>query len=439
MSTLSRKAFKLSLFCSCLIAQACSSSSDEPNPAQPLPDSGAETSQDADAQADAQAEASPDGGNEAAVDAPAPDAAAHRFALLVGSDYATKAETCVVDLDSNALKGRLSSDDQDTIATANAGRGFLLHRTQGKVTVLDPINPSVAKAVLDVSPQAEGGKANPYAVVVNAATEGYVIRYGQNSVPVVALESGAVQATVDLSGFVSDPDGLVDAFDGTYDASTGRIYVGLQRIDQNEYGPAPDYVGTCKTKPALIVGIDVATHQLVDLNGAADGLGIEVMAANPNAMVWDEASRSIMLLGVGCSEPAADGGSDRVGRGVERVMIDSAQTSWLWQTAQLDRPGALIWMSAQSAIVGLDDASFVRHWWLWDPTTTSLTQELQSMPFAPVFDGTSGLIGLQASTGDAGSALDVVRYDVASQTSTVLLAGAFSTPGLNAYSSAVVR
>jgi hypothetical protein len=445
MSTLHRNTFPLSLLCACLSAQACSSSSDELNPVSVLPDSSADAPNDAGSEADAlleateAAEATGEAASEAAGDSLAPDAAIHRYALLVGSDYASKAELSVVDLETATLAGRISSDDQDTLAAASLGRGFLLHRTQGKVSILDPANPSVAQSVIDVSPAADSGKANPYAVVVSAGIEGYVIRYGQNSIPVVDLTTGTVQATVDLSQFVSDKDGLVDAFDGVFDVTQGRVYVGLQRVDQTEFGPAPDFVGTCKPEPSLVVAIDVATHQLVDLNGAADGLGIELLAANPSSMVWDEASRSIGVLGVGCSEATADGGTTRSGRGVEQVKIDQAQTSWLWQTHELDRPWALLWMSGQSAIVGLDDAMYVRHWWLWDPSKADFTKELHGVPGTPAYDGASGLVGIAPATNDAGSGLDIVRYDFAAETSQVLVANAFSVSGLSAYSSAVIR
>jgi hypothetical protein len=415
-----------------LLAAAGACSSDDPaTPPSPAADAGTEAADDAAQDAPVSQEASDDASGETSL----PDAQAPAFALFVGSDFATTSQLVALDLSNGKVAGRLESDDQDTLAGASGGRGFLLHRTQGKVTLLEPASPWVANKLLDVSAGADAAPANPYAVVVSAGNAGYVLRYGANQVPIVDLASGQALASVDLTELADTLDGLVDAFAGAYDAAAQRVYIGLQRIDQNEFGAAPDYVGACHAMPAAIVGIDAATRTVVDLNGAADGKVLELKAVNPSELLWDEASRTLLVMGVGCAATDSDGGSTRQGRGVERVNVDDATTSWAWQSTGMDRPAALLRISANMAVVGLDDAAYTRHWWLWNPADPALGAELQGVPLVPTHDGAGALVGLRAS----GQSYEVVRYDLAAQTASVLAAEAFSLPSLTPYSSASLR
>ncbi len=414
---------------------ACSSDAPQPaGPATPQPDAGADTSpSDAAEQPDAlmtDQDAAPDA------------AAGVRLALFTASDFTTTAQLGVLDLGKAppAAFPTTSFDDQDSMVVADRTYAFVLHRTQGTVSVLR--NDGSAAVVRDVNVNAAGadaGKANPYAVVMPANDKAYVIRYGLNSVAVIDPTSSTAATTeIDLSEFVADPDGLVDAFAGVYDPSTGRAYIGLQRIDQNSFGAAPDYVSPCLAARAAIVGIDTSTDTVLDLNGAGQGKLIELDVADPGAMVLDEASHRIIVMGVGCAD-AADGGQGRSGRGVQSVDLSDGTVAWLWQTQALPRPAALLWMGTHEALVGLDDESFTRHWYVWDPATPSLGVELQGVPQVPTWDGQRGLIGLDSDSVDAGSVLDVVRYDLDTNTSSVLVPSAFTSPGLVPYSSATAR
>ena len=428
---MNRSAFHLLITVSTLATGACSSSSDQPSPTPPAVDAAPEVSAEAGPDADAsspetsQEDASPDALEEDAA------AKAHSFALFVGNDYAAnKAELSALDLSTYSIVGRLPSDDQDTIAAASGSRGFLLHRTAGKVSILDPANPSTEQKVIDVSPGPDAGKANPYAVVVGAGSQAFVIRYGQNSVSVIDLSSGTTAGEVDLSSLVADGDGLVDAFDGVFDETKGIVYVGLQRIDQTVFGDPPDYVSACTATPALLVAIDAATKQVV-------GQPIELQAKNPGALAWDATARSIHVLGTGCAMTEADGGSSRAGRGVEELTVDDGKTKWVWQTTELDRPSSFILLPSKSAaLVGLDDASYTRHWWWLDVSQGKLTSEMDGMPMVPVY--ASGAIYGLAMQPDAGTNLDVVRYDLVSRQTNLIAEDAFSAGGLSAYSSAAV-
>lgn len=412
---------------------ACSSSDDGTTPAlQPTAD--AATDHEA---ADAPGEGSP-------VDsAPSPDAAPEAgtpspLVFFSASDFTTGALVTALDLAHPATPAPqpIAVSDQDTIVVADGPYAFALHRTNGSVSVLDAASPTQVLREIDVSTGLDAGKANPYAVIVPAASKAYVLRYGQNTVAAIDPQAGSVTAEIDLSEYVADADGLVDAFAGAFDPATGLAYIGLQRIDQNEFGGPPDYVGLCSATKAAIVAIDTSNDTVVDANGSADGVLIEVDAANPSALLLDATTHRLVVFGVGCAT-AEDGGQGREGRGVQAVNLADGTRSWLWQTTELQRPAALLWMSSHEAIVGLDDDSFTRHWYAWDPGQPMLGNELSGLPLVPVWDGGRGLVGLGDAAG--GSGLDAVRYDLDDQTSSVLAAGAFGAAGYFAYSSAVSR
>lgn len=402
-----------------------------------------------DAASDAGPEASiPDAPGDAAIDSAeeasdAPEAAPpfRSFALFTASDYATTAEFVGVQVSgSDHVPSNLTFDDQDSIVVAAHGRAFVLGRTNGTVSVIDLAQPMTVSATFSVQPAGDGGgKGNPYGVVVPAANKAYVVRYAQNTVAVIDPNaSGGVVGEIDLSAFADPADGLIDAFAGVYDPTTGRAYIGLQRIDQNDFGAPPDYVGSCSATHAAIVGIDTATDTIVDLNGTAEGSALELEARNPNYMAWDATTTRVIVFGVGCADPSADGGLGRSGRGVEAVDPAAGTTAWLFHTEELARPAGMIWIPASEALLAFDDDMFTRHWYRWDPTTPSLGSELANVPSVPAYDGKRGLVGVATSTNDGGTSIDLVRFDLDNETLETIAAGAFKAPGVMPYTSATV-
>jgi len=424
---------------------ACDDSSDDTSPpATPSDEAGAD-SPAADAVAERDDASNDDAPtDDAATDGATPDAPPPveagplpYYAILVGSDFATAAQATLVDVTTSTVIGRINSDDQDTLPYASNNNGFLLHRTQGKVSVLEGEQPSAVARTLDVNPSPDAGKANPYGVVVSTGSEAYVLRYGQNTVPVIDLATGSEVASVDLSPFVADPDGLVDVVDGVYGDTGGDkhyVYLVLQRIDQNEFGGPPDYVGACSGVPALVVGIDTQTHSIVDLNGAEDGQGIELNVVNPNAIAWHAVNGIIYVMGVGCAE-----GNARVGRGVEEVQTawTPIQNSWRWESKELARPAA-IHASAAGLLIGTDDESFTRHWRLLPYAGTEPGQDLVGVPLQPTnAHRSTTFIGL-APQGDGGTGFQIVSWDMDTKLTTVIAPEAFDKPGLQPYGSAFV-
>ena len=440
-------------------AIACGSEGGGSDPT-PVPDAGSDTAAEAtpdatpDAATDALPEANPDVAPDALPDvvpdttpdvAPdttpdvdpdvAPDVAPDAepppsIALFLASNYATTAEMVAFDLHQGAVLGNLLTDDQDSLVDARDGHGFLLRRTAGEVQVLNPAQPWLVEHTVDVAPEA--GAANPWAVVVPAGNKAYVVRYGQNSLSIIDPAAGTLLGEIDLSAYVTDGDGLVDAFAGVFDPSTGRAYIGLQRVNQLDFGSPPDYVHTCNDSHPAIVAIDTSDDSIVDINGAEPGEALEIASYNPWRMLWDDASGRIILLSVGCAVTDDGGTSTRARRGVEAVNPTTAASQWLWTTDGLDRPGDLIWVSGTEAIVGLDDASFMRTWRAWDPSTSQLGATLTGVPDVPVWDGARGLVGLTFGS----TSLDVVRYDLDDGTSSTLVENGFTTTGVFATSSA---
>lgn len=366
------------------------------------------------------------------VDAPI-DAQIPTIALLVASDYSTTAEMIAVDVQQQTTLGHLLSDDQDSVVDANNGLGFLLRRTVDEVQVLDSAQPWVVTHTIDVTSGA--GHSNPWAVVVPAHDKAYVVRYGSNVLSIINPSTGANLGEIDLSAYVIDSDGLVDAFGGVFDPSCGRVYIGLQRIDQLEWGTAPDYVHTCNDSHPAIVGIDTLTDSIIDLNGTEDGEALQLSSFNPWRMIWDDVSERIVLLSIGCASVDDGGISIRQRRGIEAIEPITGISSWLWTSEALDRPADLIWISNQEAVVGIDDASFTRTWYAWNPSTTQLGPALSGVPNVPLWDGARGLVGLVfGSTG-----LDVVRYDLDEGTTSMVVENAYNTPSVFPASSVRLR
>ncbi len=387
-------------------------------------------SPEAGADATLPAEAGVDGGaalpEEASTDAgllDAGDAGARAYALFVGTDF-SNAELAAVALGPDAVAGQLSLDDQDSVPYASGGLGFVMEHTLGKVIVLDRARPWTATKTIDINDVPDSAAqyaSNPRAVLVTTGTKAYVARYASNVIQIVDVASGAVTGSLDLSAFVGadDTDGLVDVQDAAYDPATGRAYFLLQRINQFDYGPAPDYVAACLTTHGAIVGVDVAHDTILDLNGdAAAGTAIELLGDNPGSLTLDVAGGRLIVPETGCyvpPDPAPDGGpAPRVGRGVEAVSLATGTAAWLYRTDLIDRLQGLVWVDGTHAYVQQGS-----EWFAWNPTQTTLGSTVADFPQAPVSDGTGRVVGLAYGTPsdagpEAGPAWSVVALDVAS-------------------------
>jgi hypothetical protein len=355
----------------------------------------------------------------------ATDAGTPAYALFVGTDY-MNAELSVVRLNPDSIAGRLPIADQDSVPYASGGFGFVLEDTVGEAIVLDHAQPWMAETSIDVNDSLEAGLAsNPRTVLVTTGTKAYVARYASNVVKIVDVAAGTVTGSVDLSAFVApdDPDGLVDVQDGAYDPATQRAYFLLERINQGDSGPGPDYVGACLASTGQIVAIDVTTDAIVDLNGPAPGQAIDLLGDDPASFTPDFASGRFIVTDSGCRQ-LLDGGADagpalRLGRGIESVALATATPTWLYQTSAVDRLYGIVWIDGSHAFVNQGS-----DWFAWNPAQTTLGDAVPNFPQAPFYDGVARIIGLSQEEPDAGSdaaaTWSVVAFDTAtSQISTI--------------------
>jgi hypothetical protein len=333
------------------------------------------------------------------------------YGLFVGTDFVT-AELSVVALHPDALAGRMSIPDEDSIPYASNGFGFVLERGLGQAIALDPAQPWTARTTIDVNDTADAGAyaSNPQAIVVTTGTKAYVARYASNTILVVDLASGAPTGHVDLSAFVApdDPDGLVDVADGAYDPTSKLAYFLLQRINLlAPLGPAPDQVVPCITSHGEIVAVDVTTDSIVASTDAATGGAITLMGDDPVALTPDFANGRILVAETGCyaaPEAGADasapdaGPAPRLGRGVESVTLATGHAAWLYQTSELDRLQGLVWVDGTHAFVNEGST-----WFAWNPTQTTLGDAVPNFPMAPFYDGAGRIIGLSSAQPDGGS------------------------------------
>lgn len=410
---------------SCLAMLAATSAacgSEDPDGNDPLP--GAGGSDDAGG-------SDPDGAGGAGGE----DAETRRYALFVGSDFSTKAELAVIDLDADSVAGNLVFEDQDTMPYASGARGFALHRTDSSLDLLDEKAPW--EVVHSIEMKEEGLATNPYAAVVAAGDTAYVVRYAHNTIRVVDLATGKSTGKVDLSGLLhpDDPDGFVDAMDGVYDAVSKRAYFLMGRIDQSDFsGPGPDYVSRCLSFGAAIVGVDTATNEIIDLNGDAPGEVIELSGQNPSALAADFASNRLIVVQAGCHLPAENEGDEalRDKRGIEAVSLDTGDSTWLYETTELDRLSYLLWLGPDKAYVG---KGFPTQWHAWKPSEAKLGDLETSMPEHPLWDG-KRIVGLSSSEDDRA---DVVAFDPETREISPIASGIFTSSGLYPYGSAIIR
>ncbi len=405
-----------------LVGVACGNGDDNSSGVTPPADAGAMS--DGKSAADATSDATD-----------ASDAGEGAFALFVGTDF-VNAELSAVALSPDTVAGHMPLDDQDSVPYASGGLGFVLEHTLGKTIVLDRAEPWTAKTTIDVNDSADAApdSSNPRTVLVTTGTKAYVARYGSNVVKIVDVGAGTVTGSVDLSAFVApdDPDGLVDVQDGAYDPASGRAYFLLQRINQFDFsGTAPDFVAACLVSRGEIVAVNVATDALVNLNGDAGSLAIDLLGDNPAAITPDFAHGRLLVTDAGCYQ-SADGGTDggaalRLGRGIESVaLLATPASTWLFQTSDIERLQGLIWLDATHAFVneGTD-------WFTWNPTQPTLGSAVPNFPLAPVYDGIGRIVGLSATPpaagSDAGAAWSVVALDVTTSNVTTIAANPFTS------------
>ena len=382
----------------------------------------------------------PDGGHDAATSKPeagevseggvALDAGPPRTVLVT---YAGTAPTTVfaVNLDTNAIVGKVTSTDSDAITdTSNRYAPFLINQHDGNVVLINSTT-WTADGNWSVALPVDGGVngTDPVAVGVASESQVYVLRNTSNVIDVfdvtTPVDGGAPTTSIDLSSLVqpADEDGVVDPAAAVYVASSKRLYVVLENIDTYA---VDDFMGSydtiCTQTISTVIAIDTTTNKVVSLNGSGPGGGIALAGFDPTSAVYDAAGGRILLFEAGCNPAAtSDGGAPGAlkQRGVEAVDLTANTSKVLLDASTQGFPGNLVYIDPTHAVVGFTYPTYVAY--SWDPTSATLGAALPNAPQLFDSDGNGNLVGASVNYGDGGSATtDIVSMSIATGKVTTL-------------------
>jgi hypothetical protein len=345
--------------------------------------------------------APPEGGGDGGVAPPS--------RLLLSYNGSASSELVAFGMQSKAVDGRMTYEDYLGTAYVGSTAPWLLEQSTDVVARLDAQQPWVVDSSWNVAMNdlTDAGYAqsysDPQAVIVNAGTQAYVLRYNRNLIGVIntsaAVDGGAPTSSIDLSGEVqAGGDGYVQPVAGVYVASQQRVYVLLGNINRNDVVDN-GYDLLCASTTPTVVAIDTATNTLVDLNDAGPGHGWPLVGYNPiqgpGALAYDPAtgaSGRLLVLEAGCNTTATDGGVGAlVKREVESLDLAAGKATELLDLTSQQFPEGLTYIDASHAIVQLDTA------YLWNPTTMTLGAAIPNAPDAFVYDGVGNLLGVTSS------------------------------------------
>jgi hypothetical protein len=364
--------------------------------------------------------------------------------VLVTTNNSTMSELVAVDVETHKVDGTLFfPGDLGTTDAHSTLFPFLLEQANNVVARLDANRPWVIDSSWNVlgNDAIDGGfpYTDPYAAVVAASDETYVLRYNRNRIAYFnALESddaGTPDGTIDLSSLVqAGGDGAVEMTAGVYVAKTSTLYVVLGNINQDTVAP-PSYDLLCTDTTSSVIGIDTTTNMIKSLGGTAPGGGIALKGFDPveNGLVYDSAGTGrLLVLEAGCN-PEVDGGPGAITkRGVEQVDLATGATTILIDTSNAfpsgeGYPSGLVYISSTSAVLGFDYTG--SEVYQWNPTSSALGAPISNAPDIFTYDGAGHLLGTATTETDAGSSTNVVKVAIATGTQTVLATQPFSTPG----------
>jgi YVTN family beta-propeller protein len=204
----------------------------------------------------------------------------------------------VIDLATNAMIGRLPAGARvHGIAIAPNGRGFISNGGDNNVSIVD------LKTLQPIAKVPAG--ANPDAILYEPSRkEIYALNHTGKSATVIASETGAVVATIPLSG---------TAETGRADLGLGRVYVNIEDKDAIDVIDVRTHtvIATWSVAPASEptgMAIDVAHHRLFVGGGSntvmIDGTSGKVLASMPivsgtDATWFDPGTQMVFSSGTG--------------------------------------------------------------------------------------------------------------------------------------------
>ena len=339
--------------------------------------------------------------------------------LVAGTDFKTT-EVVSIALDGGKVTAGDTYEDGDVVTASSAGVGFVLERTNDKLHIIEK---GKSTTTIDLT---EAGTAT--APIDNKA---YVPFLNTSAIAIVDLGDGAVSRRIDLSAYnvAGDADGSVDVAGGVYDPNQNIVYFMLGRIDRTTI-KSPDFQLACSKSPGLIIGVDVATDEIVDLNGAAAGKAIELTLSNQTSLSINADGSALYVLNAGCYTDGKLGS-----QGLEVVDPSNGTTTVAYAPDGTDTLVSLILTTGSEALLDSFDSDGAEHWNTLDISGMKLVgAELKNVPDAVTYDGLD-LLGVVVD-GNVGS---VVRYDIATGTSTPISASSWAGDYSSASSTALVE
>lgn len=336
--------------------------------------------------------------------------------LLVTIGGTTDGEMAAVNLQSNAVDGRLpiAAAFGGSILTNNK-EPFVIAQESDTVLRLDPREPwkSTASWKVTGDDAIDGGKpnANPSAVAVPACNKGYVLRFNRNKIAVIDTgedaNGGAPKSYIDLASQVqgADSDGIVEMTSALYVPSKNRVYVLLGNVDLKKVAN-DGFTALCATSKPAIIAIDPATDQIV-------GSPIMLEGYNPplgTPFWYDAAKDRFLVLSAGCNVDTGGGVAGAITRRrIEEVDVATGNVTTLLSLDDKGFPGAFEYIDATHAAVAFFGQAFY-----WDPTKTTLGAEIAGGMDFLASDGRGKLLGARATyLGDGGvGPIQVVSSDL---------------------------
>jgi hypothetical protein len=184
------------------------------------------------------------------------------------------------------------------------------------------------------------------------------------------------------------------------------------------------------------MALDVTTDTLVDLDGSSASLGIELGLANPVDIAVD--GSTAYVLSAGCFQ-TTDGGSQRVQHGIDEVDLSAGTVTTVYAAQNQDFLARLVLVAPGGALVDTFDPTYAEHWYAWTPGSNSLGAEVAAVPQAAVAEDATHLLGVTATTTDAGTSAEVVRYDIGTQSSASVVASPWQGSFSSAAGAALVK
>jgi hypothetical protein len=372
----------------------------------------------------------------------APEAAAGDAAVptrLLLSNNASQSELVAFDVTTGQVDGRLVYPSFIGTTAIGPDAPWLLEQAVDVVARLDPAEPwkvtSSWNVALDDAIDGGDSYSDPDAVVVGAGSKAYVLRYTRNEIAVLdaaaPADGGVPVKAIDLSGQLQAAgDGIVEMSAGVYVPGKQLVYVVLANINRGNVANN-GYTLLCSDTHPTVIAIDVNTDTLVDLNGAAAGVGLALTGYDPGmgqgSLAYDAASDRLLVVETGCNQVDDAGGmGPLVGREIEELSLFTGQSRTLVDLDAAGFPSDLVYIDAHRALVQLDFSGA----YAWDPTMSALGPAVPNAPDNFAWDGVANLVGIRARyDADGGSGTDVISVRMADGKVTLLGQDPFSLSG----------